>query len=160
MTPKTSFIAAPGQPTLVVTRTFEAPRTLVFEAVTQAKHIAQWYGPNGFTNPVCEVDLRVGGAYRIVNRDPKGGDHGFRGVYRELTPPARLVRTWIYEPQPESEAVETLELTEKDGRTTLTWTTRFPSVAARDACLEAGAQEGGAQTLERLAGHLAELLAG
>lgn len=77
--------------TVVITRLFDAPRALVFKAWTDPSHLAQWWGPRGFTNPVCEVDLRVGGTLRIVMRAPDGAEHPMIGVFREIAPPERLV---------------------------------------------------------------------
>jgi len=77
--------------TVVITRVFDAPRELVFKAWTDPVHLARWWGPKGFTNPICEVDLRVGGALRIVMRAPDGAEHPMTGVFREIDPPARLV---------------------------------------------------------------------
>ncbi len=81
--------------TVVITRIFDAPRALVFKAWTDPSHLAQWWGPKGFTNPVCEVDLRLGGTLRIVMRAPDGAEHPMRGVFREIMPPERLVFTNI-----------------------------------------------------------------
>src|SRR5579872_6853405 len=76
---------------LTITRVFDAPRALVFKAWTDPKHLAQWWGPHTFTNPVCELDVRTGGAFRIVMRGPDGAEHPARGVYGEVKPPERLV---------------------------------------------------------------------
>src|SRR5262249_17479359 len=77
--------------TVVITRIFDAPRELVFKAWTDPVHVARWWGPKGFTNPVCEIDLRVGGELRIVMRAPDGAEHPMKGVFQEIEPPARLV---------------------------------------------------------------------
>jgi uncharacterized protein YndB with AHSA1/START domain len=100
---------------------------------------------------LCEVDLRVGGAYRFVLRMPHGAESGFHGTYREIAPPTRLVTTLVYEPVPDSEAVVTLVLEEQNGTTKLTSTTTHPTVAARDAHLASGMETGAAQSHERLA---------
>jgi len=85
--------AAANERTVVITRVFDAPRELVFKAWTDAKHLAQWWGPKGFTNPICEVDARPGGNLRIVMRAPDGAEHPMTGVFREVTAPERLVFT-------------------------------------------------------------------
>src|SRR5260370_33691510 len=85
--------AAANERTVVITRVLDAPRELVFRAWTDAKHLARWWGPKGFTNPVCEVDARPGGALRIVMRAPDGAEHPMTGVFREIMAPARLVFT-------------------------------------------------------------------
>jgi uncharacterized protein YndB with AHSA1/START domain len=83
--------------TLVLTRIFDAPRSLVFKAWTDAKQIAQWWGPQGFTTQYCQMDVRPGGAYRFCMRSPEGTDHWKVGVYREITPPERIVFTFAWE---------------------------------------------------------------
>jgi uncharacterized protein YndB with AHSA1/START domain len=154
---KTDFIVEPGKPTIVMTRVFDAPCRLVFEAMTKPEHMARWYGLRGSTVPLCEIDLRPGGAYRIIERMPDGSEHGFRGVYREVTPHAWLVYTWVYEPMPDKETLVTDVFDERDGRTTYTSTTLFQSVEDREGFLQSGATEGGAQTMDRLAELLDEL---
>jgi uncharacterized protein YndB with AHSA1/START domain len=147
---KTEFVSEPGKPTVVMTRVFDAPRRLVFEAMTTPEYVKRWYGPHGFAVPSCEIDLRPGGAYRIVNRAPDGSEFAFRGVYKEVEAPARLVYTFIFEPLPDKEALVTDLFEEKQGKTTLTSTTLFGSVADRDAYLSTGATEGGAQSMDRI----------
>ena len=82
-----------GQREVVIKRTFDAPRELVFTAWTDSRHMAQWWGPRGFTNPVCEIEPRVGGAIRVVMRSPDGTDHAMKGVFREFVRPERLAFT-------------------------------------------------------------------
>jgi uncharacterized protein YndB with AHSA1/START domain len=147
---KTEFVSEAGKPTVVMTRVFDAPRRLVFQAMTTPEYVKRWYGPHGFEVPFCEIDLRPGGAYRIVNRAPDGSEFGFRGVYKEVEVPARLVYTWIFEPLPDKEAVVTDLFEEKQGTTTVTSTTHFGSVADRDAFVATGGTEGGAQSMERV----------
>jgi uncharacterized protein YndB with AHSA1/START domain len=138
------------QPAVVLTRVFNAPRRLVFEAITKPEYVRRWYGPHGFQVTTCESDLRPGGAYRIVQRDPQGNEWGFRGVHKEVTPPEKIVQTWVFEPMPDKEALVTMVLTEKEGKTTLTATTLFQTFEDRDGYLKTGATEGAAQTYERL----------
>ena len=83
--------------TVVITRVFDAPRTLVFQAWTEPKDLARWWGPHGFTNPMCEVDVKPGGTIRIVMRGPDGTDYPMRGVFREILQPERLVFTAVAE---------------------------------------------------------------
>lgn len=148
---RTDFVTEPGKPTVVMTRVFDAPRRLVFEAMTRPEHVKRWYGPHGYTVVSCEIDLRPGGAYRIVNRDAEGNEFGFRGVYREVVPPSRLVFTWAFEMMPDKEALVTETLDERDGKTTLTSTTIFQSVEDRDGYLSTGATKGATQSMDRLA---------
>ena len=94
----------------------DAPRALVFEAMTKCEHLKRWMGPRNLTMVSCETDLRVGGRYRFVFRAPDGNDVGFSGEFREVVRPERVVRTFVFEPIPDAAALETLELTEVDGR--------------------------------------------
>ncbi len=147
---KTDFVTEPGKPTVVMTRVFDAPRRLVFEALTKAEHVQRWYGPHGYDVVSCEFDARPGGTYRIVNRAPDGSEFGFRGVYREVAPPSRLVYTWVFELMPDHGAVVTTVLEERQGKTTLTSTTVFQSVADRDGYLATGANKGATESMDRL----------
>jgi uncharacterized protein YndB with AHSA1/START domain len=161
MTEKMTLIAEPGQPTITFTRTFNAPRELVFAAWTTPEHVKRWFGPRVFTVPVCEIDLRPGGAYRWVLRGPAGtefaGDSAMAGVYREVAPPERLVCTEFLEDSPESVAVVTLTFEERDGKTLLTSRSVYRSVEDRDAHLGLGMEPGLRETLDRLAEHLSTM---
>ncbi|MBA2247950.1 MAG: SRPBCC domain-containing protein, partial [Chloroflexia bacterium] len=137
--------APTDEPIFTMTRTFDAPRELVFTAWTDPAHLAQWWGPHGFTNPVCEVDLRPGGAWRIDMQGPDGTIYPNKGVYQEIVPPERLVFSdvvdegadaWGEQAPPSS--ISTVTFAELDGRTTVTMVTRLQSIAARDAMLEMG----------------------
>ena len=116
-------VTTPSEREIRMTRLFDAPRHLVFEAMSKPEHIRRWWGRlgEGYSVPVCEVDLRPGGAWRFVNRHPKG-EAEFYGVYREITPPERIVFTEIFEPFPDAESVVTAVLTEENGKTRLTVT--------------------------------------
>ena len=105
----------------------------MFEAMTKPEHVKQWWGRlgEGYSVPVCEIDLRVGGAWRFVNRHPKG-EAAFHGEYREIAPPGRLVFTEIFEQFPDVVSVVTAEFTEEGGKTRLTATVRYPSREVRD----------------------------
>ena len=115
---ETFEVTTPGEREIRMTRLFDAPRHLVFEAMSRPEHISQWWGRlgEGYSVPVCEVDLRPGGAWRFVNRHPNG-EAGFHGVYREIAPPERVVFTEIFDPFPDSESVVTAVLTEENGKT-------------------------------------------
>ena len=141
----------PSDREIRLTRLFDAPRHLVFEAMTKPEHIKRWWGclDDGYSVPVCEVDLRPGGAWRFVNRHPHG-EAGFRGVYREITPPERLVYTEIYEPFPDAESVVTTILSEENGKTRLTVTASYPSRDVRDTVLKTGMERGAAISYDRL----------
>src|SRR3989442_11317620 len=147
-----------GERDLVMTRSFDAPLKLVFDAHTKPDLVRQWLlGPPGWSMPVCEIDLRVGGKYRYVWRhDREGTEMGMGGVYREIVAPERIVNTEKFdEAWYPGEAVDTLVLVEQGGRTTLTLTVLYESRAARDAVLKSGMEKGGAASYERLAGQLA-----
>jgi uncharacterized protein YndB with AHSA1/START domain len=150
---KTEFIVDPAQPTVVMKRVFDAPRKLVYEAMTNPEYLSRWYGPHGFTVVSCQNDLRPGGAYRIVQRAPNGHEFGFRGVNREVVPPSRLVYTWIFEMMPDKESVVTALFEEVPGtpaQTHFTNTITFQTLADRDGYLSTGAEKGAADSMERL----------
>lgn len=136
--------------TLVITRTFEAPRERVFDAFIDPRHLAQWWGPHGFTVPQLEMDVRPGGAYRIRMQSAEHGEHVVRGVYREIEPPGHLVMAWSWEDEhgePGHETLLTLTFEEADGRTVLTLHQAvFESAAQRDSH-----RQGWGESLERLA---------
>ena len=145
-------VTTPSDREIRMTRLFAAPRHLVFEAMSQPEHITQWWGRlgEGYSVPVCEVDLRPGGKWRFSNRTPKGELATFYGVYREVAPPERVVFTEIFEPFPDAESVVTAVLTEEDGKTRLTATVIYPSLAIRDMVLQTGMARGAAISYDRL----------
>jgi uncharacterized protein YndB with AHSA1/START domain len=148
---ETFKVTTPSDREIRMTRLFDAPRHLVFEAMSKPEHIKQWWGRlgEGYSVPVCEVDLRPGGAWRFVNRHPHG-EAGFHGVYREITPPERVVFTEIYDPFPDAESVVTAVLTEEAGKTRLTVTCLYPSIDVRDTVLKTGMANGAAISYDRL----------
>jgi predicted lactoylglutathione lyase/uncharacterized protein YndB with AHSA1/START domain len=136
---------------IMATRVVDAPRRLVFEASTGPEHLPHWMlGPEGWTMPVCEIDLRPGGAWHYRWRRPDGAEMEMRGVFREIAPPERLVQTetWCGGTWPET--LNTLILTEEDGKTTMACTVLYPSKEARDAALGTGMKEGWAASYDRL----------
>jgi uncharacterized protein YndB with AHSA1/START domain len=150
-TAATTF-TTPSDREILVTRVIDAPRTLVWEAYTSPEHLPHWLGPHGATMPVCEIDLRPGGSFRFVSR---AGDFELTltGVYQEIVPPERLVSTDSWGPE-WPETLNTLILSEQDGKTTISLTVLYPSKEARDAALETGMKEGMSQGFDRLAEHL------
>jgi uncharacterized protein YndB with AHSA1/START domain len=150
----TTTFTTPSDREIVMTRVLDAPRRLVFEAWTDPKHVAQWMlGPEGWTMPVCEIDLRPGGSWHFVWRRADGSEMSMRGEYREIVPPERLVSTENWgEDWPES--LTTVELTEEDGKTTIKQTSLYPSREARDAAMQTGMLEGASLTFDRLAAYL------
>ena len=147
-----------GDHEVVMTRAFDAPRELVFEALTTPGPVRRWLlGPPGWSMEVCEIDLRAGGSFRYVWRNEDGTTMGLGGTYREVTPPERTVHTEVYDDDwTGGEAVVTTELCEEDGATTLTVTIRYASKEARDGAVATGMADGVAASYDRLAGVLAE----
>lgn len=154
---KTRFTVDPKVPSVAMTREFSAPRRMVFDAMTKPEHVKQWYGPRSVETTRCEIDLRPGGAYRIVLRSADGQESGFKGEYREIVAPERIVYTWIYEGMPDKGTLVTDVYTERAGKTVLTSTTLFESFEDRDGFLKTGAEEGANESMERLAELLATL---
>jgi uncharacterized protein YndB with AHSA1/START domain len=150
-------ITTPTDREIVFTRVFDAPRELVFEAMTRPELLKRWLlGPPGWTMPICEIDLRVGGAYRYVWRSADGVEMGMGGIHREIVRPERIVCTQLFdEDWTGGEAVGTLVLVERNGNTTLTNTVLDSSREARDAVLKTPMEDGMAAGYDRLA----ELLA-
>jgi uncharacterized protein YndB with AHSA1/START domain len=148
----------PSDREIRLTRLFDAPRHLVFEAMTKPEHVKRWWGRlgEGYSVPVCEIDLRPGGAWRFVNRHPKG-EAVFYGVYREIAAPERLVFTEIFEPFPDVESVVTTVLTEENGKTRLTVTALYPSVEVRDMVIKTGMATGAGISYDQLEDLVREL---
>ena len=144
-------ITTPGDRQIVVTRIFDAPRALVFEAWTKAEHVAHWWDPSGVQLAVCEIDLRPDGAFRWVNRAADGGEgYSFGGVYREIVPPEKLVFT----APDSSDRGSTLIFAEEGKKTKLTITIECANSQERDAMLQMRVDAGTAKTLENLAAYL------
>lgn len=147
---------------LVITRVFNAPRELVFEALTKPDLVKRWLiGPPGWSLPVCDIDLKVGGAYRYVWRNESGTEMGAGGVYREIARPERIVHTERFDqPWYPGEAVLTTRLVEQGGRTTLSFTILYESQAARDGVLKSPMESGLSYSYNRLEELLGSLQAG
>lgn len=148
----TFTVTTPSDREIRMSRVFDAPRALVFEAMTRPEHIRNWWGRlgEGYSVPVCEVDFRVGGKWRFVNRTPNGEDAVFYGEYREIDAPARVVFTEIFEPFPDAVSIVTSELTEEHGKTRLTATCQYPSREVRDMVRATGMERGAAISYDRL----------
>jgi uncharacterized protein YndB with AHSA1/START domain len=150
-------VATPTDREIVMTRLFNAPRSLVFEALTKPELLKRWlFGPPGWSLAVCEIPSRVGDSYRYLWRGPNGEEMGLRGVCREIVPPERIVVTERFdEPWYPGEALITTVLEEKEGRTILTLTLRYESREARDGVLKTPMEHGLAMSYDRLAEVLA-----
>jgi uncharacterized protein YndB with AHSA1/START domain len=145
-----TLYTTPSDRELVATRVFDAPRTLVWDVFTSPDHLPHWMlGPAGWTMPICEVDLRPGGAWRYGWVSPDGTPMEMRGTYVEVAAPARLVHTEVWGGE-WAETVNTIVLTERNGRTTVTCTVLYPSKEARDAALGTGMQDGWSESYDRL----------
>jgi uncharacterized protein YndB with AHSA1/START domain len=146
---------------IVMTRLFDAPRHLGFDAMTKPEYVQRWLlGPPGWSMIVCDIDLKVGGAYRYVWRNIDGSEMAMCGVYREIVPPERIVHTERFEfgcDAQAGEALATAVLTEQAGKTTLTTTVLAPSKEARDAVIASGMEHGVAASYDRLAVVLASM---
>jgi uncharacterized protein YndB with AHSA1/START domain len=142
-------VTTPSDREIQMTRVFDAPRDLVFETLTRPEHVRRWWGilDERYSCPVCEIDLRPGGAWRFVGRGPHG-DVAFYGVYREIRPPERIVYTEFFEAYPDTESlvtnVLTEEVTEQGTKTRLTLTCSYPSLEVRDMVLKSGMEHGAA----------------
>jgi uncharacterized protein YndB with AHSA1/START domain len=153
----TTTVTTPSDREIVVTRLVAAPRKLVFDAYTNPAHVRHWMlGPQGWTMPICEIDLRVGGAWHFVWRRSDGTEMEMRGVYQEIVPPERIVCTEAWGGD-WPETLNTVSLAEEDGKTTITQQMRYPSKEAREAALKTGMQEGMSESFDRLNEYLATL---
>lgn len=147
-------VTTPSDREIMMVRVFDAPRRLVFDAFTKPELLKRWFGPRGWSLPVCEVDFRVGGGFRFVLRGPDGTDMGMRGVYREIVRPERSVHMESFDDYPGESQVTSI-FAEQAGKTTLTVTVLYPSREVRDIVIKSGMEHGAAETYDRLA----ELLA-
>ena len=149
------------KPDLLLTRVFDAPRELIWKVWTDPKHLAQWYGPHGFTNPVCEVDLRPGGEWRHVMRGPDGSDYPMLVIFQEVVVPERLVFV-SYVPDREHSLFEILNVatfTEQGGKTKFTLEAQVLKSTPEAAPMLAGMEAGWSQSLEHLVTLLAKIQA-
>jgi uncharacterized protein YndB with AHSA1/START domain len=153
-----------GQNHFQIIREFEAPRALVYQCYTEPKHMVHFWGPHGGTVPVCAIDLRVGGVWRVVMRFPDGTEYGYSSVYNEIVPPERIAYRdapddWKFglDGLPPAELVSSIELEDLGARTRVTVTVRCTSVAARDETVRRGFTGMVTQGNERLAAYLVTL---
>jgi uncharacterized protein YndB with AHSA1/START domain len=142
MSTSTTTLTMVSDEEIAISRAFDAPRQLVFEAHTNPEHVSQWLlGPEGWTMPVCEIDLRPGGSWHFVWQHADGGRLDMSGVYREIVSPERIINTERWGPE-WPETINTMLFTERDGETTVTQIIRYPSKEARDAALATGMMSG------------------
>lgn len=144
-------LSTPGEREIHVERNFEAPRERVFAAYTDPELIPKWWGPYGTTTVVAELDARAGGRWRFVSQDSNGEEAAFRGVFREVVAPERIVWTFEWEGMPGHVSVETARFEDLgDGRTKVTSDTVFHTGAERDGMLDSGMERGMNETFARL----------
>lgn len=155
----TMTLTLPSDLEIRLERVFDAPRALVFEAWTQPEHVTQWWGQKGSTLTVCEIDLRPGGRWRYVELAADGNEYPFTGEYLEVSPPERLVHTFVFDVEPFNArpALVTLTFEDVGGRTLMTETTAFETMEDRDAMIESGMEGGARESCERLDAHLRSL---
>ncbi len=143
-------VTTPTDREIVMTREFNAPRRLVFDAFSKPELLKRWFGPHGWSLEVCEVDFRVGGGFRFILRGPDGRHMGMRGVYREIVAPERSVHMESFDDYP-GESQVTGVFSEQGGKTTLTVTVLYESQMVRDAVIKSGMERGAAESYDRLA---------
>lgn len=152
------FIIEPGRNDIVIKRTFDAPRDVVFKAATDPNLIPKWWGPRKLETVVDQMEVRPGGRWRFLNRDEDGNEYAFRGVYHDVVAPNRIVQTFEFEGAPGHVALETLTLEEVEGKTQYVAQALHQSVEARDAVVQSGMEAGARETIERLAEVVQNLL--
>ena len=148
---KNILVAEPGKQEASMIRLFDAPRETVWKAYTDPKLMARWWGPRKFTIVVDKMDVKPGGIWRIINRDAEGNEFVFHGVYHEVSRPARLVFTFEWEGMPGHVLLDIVTFEDVEGRTKVTEKSVFESVEDRDGMVESGMEEGGPETMDRLA---------
>jgi len=145
-------VTTPSDCEILITRLFDAPLPLVFEAMNRPEHIRNWWGQlgDGYSVPVCEVDFRVGGKWKFVNQIPSGEQVTFYGEYKEIDAPKRVVYTEIFAPFPDEPSLCTATLAEEKGKTRLTVVARYNSRQTRDMVIGTGMEKGAAISYDRL----------
>jgi uncharacterized protein YndB with AHSA1/START domain len=156
-TTETEFVIKPGTNEMTMTRVFDAPRELVFKAMTDPNLIARWWGPRDHWSKVDKMDVRSGGSWRFINGDSAGHEYGFHGVYHLVDAPERVVQTFEFEGVPGHVALETMRLEDLGGKTRLVQQSVFQSGEDRDGMVQSGMQKGATETNDRLAELLVEL---
>lgn len=145
----TEIIIEPGTQDIVFKRVFDAPRDVVFKALTDPSLIPNWWGPRNYETIVDEMEPRAGGRWRFTNRSPEG-EFGFHGVYHDIVAPERIVQTTEFDGAPGHVGLETATLEEVDGKTHMLAVSLFPSVEDRDAMVASGMEGGARETYDRL----------
>jgi uncharacterized protein YndB with AHSA1/START domain len=147
---RSAKVTLPEDTQILITREFDAPKEAVFKAYTTPELVERWWHANRGEMTACEIDLRVGGRWRYAMNAPGFGEVAFHGEYREIVPNEKLVSTEVYEGAPDAEALDTLTLTEQDGRTTLTLLVEHQNKQGRDMHVESGMEDGLQDAFDRL----------
>lgn len=161
------FATVPDDRRLEIEREFDAPRDLVWRMFADPYHLSRWWGPKGYTNPVCEIDFRVGGAWRNVMRGPNGKEYPVDSVFTEIVPPERIVfrnaatTREVFGNNPPPSFVHVFALDDLgNGRTRLTMTAYFDTAEHRQAVIDRGFRQGTEESFDKLVAHLASLTGG
>lgn len=154
---KLQVIAEPGKQEIIMTRSFDSPRELVFKAYTDPKLIPQWWGRRNSTTTVDKLEVREGGRWRFVQREADGQEFGFHGVFHAIVAPERIVQTFEFEGVPGHVLLETATFEQRVGKTILTAQSVFQSVEDRDGMVQSGMEEGAGETMDRLEGLLGRM---
>jgi uncharacterized protein YndB with AHSA1/START domain len=149
-------VANPGTQEIIITRSFDAPRELVFNAFTEPDAIRRWWGQRDNETVVDALEARAGGRWRFVQRDKDGNEFSFHGVFHEVTAPERIVWTFEFEGMPGHVLLETVTFEEQDGKTHMVDSSVFQSVTDRDGMLQSGMESGAAESFDRLDEYLAK----
>jgi len=148
--PGSATVTLPSDTEILITRSFEAPRTLVWDALTTPRHLLRWWGPQWCPLVACDIDLRPGGTWRYVARDTTGVELAWNGVYRSIEAPVTIVSTEVFEGFPDAASVNTMTLHEDAGVTTLQTLVQHATQANRDGHVQSGMEAGMQQTFDRL----------
>lgn len=146
---KTNFTVHADDLEIVITRIFDAPRELVFEAYTDPSLVPKWWGPRNLTTAVDKMDVRPGGVWRFVQRDPDSNEYAFNGVYKEIVSPERLVYTFEFEGMPGHVLLETVTFEEEDDKTKLTDKAHYKTLEDLEGMLQSGMESGATETMDR-----------
>jgi uncharacterized protein YndB with AHSA1/START domain len=146
----TEFIIEPGRQDIVITRVFDAPRDVVFKALTDPNLIPNWWGPAKYEVIVDRADIRPGGTWRYISRDTDGTEYAFKGVFHDVVAPERIVQTFEFEGAPGHVSLETLSLEDLDGKTKYVAVAVYQSVEDRDMVVQTGMEEGAREGMDRL----------
>jgi len=157
---QTEFVIKPETNAMTMTRVFDAPRELVFKAMTDPALIPKWWGPRAYWTKVDKMEVQLGGVWRFINGDAAGNEYGFHGVYHLVDAPARVIQTFEFEGVPGHVALETMTLEDLGGKTRMVQQSVFQSVEDRDGMVQSGMQKGAIETNDRLAELLIELSRG